>query len=102
MNLFSLFRRPSSAPVARDRLQILLAQDRTGQGFSDLLRVLREDILAVVRRHMDIDFDRVNVQVGHGEKLSMLEVAVEIPDGFQAPRRASRRKRTPVPARRRG
>ena len=46
MSLFNFFKRRGSAPVARDRLQILLAHERTTQGPSDLLIVLREEILA--------------------------------------------------------
>jgi cell division topological specificity factor len=42
MSMFRLFRRPGSAPVARERLQILLAHERGVRGQSDLLTILRE------------------------------------------------------------
>ncbi len=67
MNLFSLFKRRGSAPVARDRLQILLAYERTTRGPSDLLVILREEILAVVGRHVEIDPNRVSVQMDRGD-----------------------------------
>ena len=70
MNLFSLFKRRGSAPVARDRLQILLAYERTTRGPSDLLVILREEILAVVGRHVEIDPNRVSVQMDRGDKVS--------------------------------
>ena len=48
MNLMSFFNRRTSAPVARERLQILLAHERgIVGGKSDLLAQLREEILAV-------------------------------------------------------
>jgi cell division topological specificity factor len=50
MNLLRLIGgRTASAPVARERLQILLAHERGLRGRPDLLGVLRAEILAVVR-----------------------------------------------------
>ena len=51
MSLFSLFTRRSSAPVARERLQVLLAHERAVIGNSDLVAVLREEILAELQAH---------------------------------------------------
>ena len=46
MNVLSFFHRPRSAPVARERLQLLLAHERSASdGRSDLLEVLRDEIL---------------------------------------------------------
>ncbi len=56
MSLFNFFRR-GSAPVARERLQILLAHERTTRGQPDLLGVLREEILAVISRHISFEPD---------------------------------------------
>ena len=54
--LSGLFARRGSAPVARDRLQILLAHERAGgsEGQSDLIARLREEILEVIARHVPI------------------------------------------------
>jgi len=94
MSLFSLFKRRGSAPVARDRLQILLAHERTTQGSSDLLIVLREEILATIGRHVEIDPGRVSVQMERGAKVSTLEVDIEIPNTVRTPPNAGRRKRS--------
>ena len=89
MNLLSLFKRQnSSAPVARDRLQILLAYERTSKSTSDLLVILREEILSAVRRHVPIDPDRINIKMDPGDQVSILEVDIEIPNVL-ANRRAS-------------
>jgi cell division topological specificity factor len=98
MNLFNLFKRRTSAPVARERLQILLAHERTTRGPSDLLFILREEILATVGRHVDINPERVKVQMDRGEKVSILEVDIEIPNTARAPATATRRKRSPLAA----
>ena len=54
MSMFGLFRRAGSAPVARERLQILLAHERALIGQTDLVGVLREEIRAVIGRHVSI------------------------------------------------
>jgi len=93
MNLFNLFKRRGSAPVARDRLQILLAYERSGRGPSDLLFVLREEILAAVGRHVEINPERVHVQMDRGDKVSILEVEIEVPNTVRAAPAAGRKKR---------
>lgn len=81
MSLFRFFTRtPSnSAPAARERLQVLLAHERASTGKSDLVNVLRDEIMAVIAKHMQIDNEKVNVKLERGEKVSTLAVDVEIP-----------------------
>ena len=80
MNLLSFFNRRTTAPVARDRLQILLAHERAiVSGKPDLVAVLREEILAVIARHVTVDQNKVKVTMDRGETVSTLEVDVEIP-----------------------
>ncbi|HZH50445.1 MAG TPA: cell division topological specificity factor MinE [Microvirga sp.] len=80
MSLLSFFNRRTSAPVARERLQILLAHERgIVGGKADLVALLREEILAVVGRHVSIERDKVQVKMNRGADLSTLEIEVEIP-----------------------
>ena len=79
MNLLSFFSRRTSAPVARDRLQILLAHERTIAGGSDLVALLREEILAVIKKHVSVDAEKVQVKMDRGSAVSTLEVDIEIP-----------------------
>ena len=80
MNLFDLFRsRKTTAPVARDRLQVLLAHERSVIGKSDLLATLQEEILAVLAKHIKIDRDAVQIKLDRGPSVSMLEIDVEVP-----------------------
>ena len=82
MSLFDFFRR-GSAPVARERLQILLAHERAAaRGQSDLLGVLREEILAVISRHISFEPDRVQIKMDRGKSVSTFEVDIEIPNGI--------------------
>jgi len=80
MKLFRFLRPISSAPVARERLQILLEYERRLVSQSALITVLREEILAVVSRHVTIDADKIHVKVDRGESASTLAVDIEIPD----------------------
>ncbi|MCP8940713.1 cell division topological specificity factor MinE [Alsobacter sp. SYSU M60028] len=79
MNILSLFLKRNTAPVARERLQILLAHERAVVGGSDLVAVLREEILAVIAKHMQIDPGAVRVKMDRNQSLSTLEVEVDIP-----------------------
>jgi cell division topological specificity factor len=84
-----LSRRKGSAPVARERLQILLAHERGLRGQPDLLGLLREEILAVVSKHVKLDPDKVMVRMDRGEKVSTLEVDIEVPNDFEKRRAAA-------------
>jgi cell division topological specificity factor len=69
--------------VARERLQILLAHERGLRGQTDLLAILREDILAVVSKHVTLDPDKVIVRMDRGKHVSTLEVDIEVPNGLE-------------------
>ena len=79
MSIFRFFRKQSSAPLARERLQVLLAHERASVGQSDLVAILREEILAVIAKHVEIDDERVSVKMERGEHVTTLEVDIEIP-----------------------
>ncbi|TCL71282.1 cell division topological specificity factor MinE [Rhizobium sp. BK251] len=78
MNVFRFFNKKKSAPMARERLQVLLAHERSTFG-ADLASLLRDEILAVIAKHVQVDGDRVQVRMDRGEHVSTLEIDVEIP-----------------------
>jgi cell division topological specificity factor len=79
VNLLTLFRRQRTAPVARERLQVLLSHERMAGGHSELLNVLREEILAVIAKHITVDSEKVNIKLDRGADVSTLEIDVEMP-----------------------
>jgi cell division topological specificity factor len=79
MSIFRFFSKQSSAPTARERLQVLLAHERASVGQSDLVAVLREEILAVIAKHVQVDREKVSVKMDRGEHVTTLEVDIEIP-----------------------
>jgi cell division topological specificity factor len=80
MNVFDLFKRRGSAPVARERLQVLLAYERMSRHQPDLVALLRDEIMAVIARHVQVDQDNVRVTMDRGETMSTLEIDVQIPN----------------------
>jgi cell division topological specificity factor len=73
--------RGGSAPVARERLQILLAHERGLRGQPDLLELLRSEILDVVKKHVEVDPDKIVIRMDRGPQVSTLEVDIEVPNG---------------------
>lgn len=79
MNLLDLFTRRASAPQARERLQVLLAYERSGGGRGDLIAILQQEILAVIARRLPIERDKVVVRLNTGETVSTLAIDIEVP-----------------------
>ncbi|MBV9539545.1 MAG: cell division topological specificity factor MinE [Acidisphaera sp.] len=79
MSIFQFFRRKPTAPVARDRLQILLAHERAAIGGSDIVALLQDEILAVIRKHLPVERDKVQIKLDRGDSVSTLEIEVEMP-----------------------
>jgi cell division topological specificity factor len=75
MNLFRFHRPIRSAPVARERLQVLLEYERRVVTQTDPIALMREEILAVVSRYVTVDYDKVQVIVDRGAGLT---VAIDI------------------------
>ena len=65
--------------MARERLQILLAHERVRLGPEDLLAKLRDDLIATILRHVEIDPAKVMVKMDGDAAVSTLEIDIEIP-----------------------
>ncbi|TIV66341.1 MAG: cell division topological specificity factor MinE, partial [Mesorhizobium sp.] len=85
MSILDLFKRRTSAPVARERLQLLLAYERQSRGQPDLVSILREEIMAVIAKHVQIDQDYLQVSMDRGATMSTLEIDIQIPNKSAAP-----------------
>ncbi len=78
-NWFNRKRRRGTAPVARDRLKVLLAHEGIRGTKSDLLGLLRAEIVAVICRYVSVEPDKVHVKMGRRVKASTLAFEVEVP-----------------------
>ena len=79
MSVFNWFRPKSTAPVARERLKMVLAHERVGNTHSQLIAVLQEEIIAVIAKHMQIDRDKVSIKLDKNEDVNTLEIDIEMP-----------------------
>jgi cell division topological specificity factor len=96
MTFFTAFRR-GSAPIARQRLQILLAHEHAARNQPDLLNILREAILTVVSRHVAFEPDKVQIKFDRGESVTTLVIDIEVPSDPLAPSVAPQGGRAAVP-----
>ena len=80
MRLFRFLRSISSAPVARQRLHILLDYERNLVSQTDLIALLHQEILGVIGRHMPIDQDQVQIKVERGAEAAIITLDIEIPN----------------------
>ena len=72
-------------------MQILLSHERGLLGQTDLLVTLREEILAVVSKHIQLDPDKGMVKLDRGKTVSTLEVDIEVPNNFDKKAAGERR-----------
>jgi cell division topological specificity factor len=80
MGLLDFFRKPTqSAGLAKERLRIIVAQERTNRGAPDYLPLLRREILEVIHRYVNIDPDAVQFNVGREEGQDVFELSVSLP-----------------------
>lgn len=78
---FLLGEKKKSAAVAKERLQIILAHERSGRRRQpDYLPALQKDLIAVISRYIPIDPDDIKVNFERQENLDVLEVKIELPE----------------------
>ncbi len=83
MNLLSLmnyFRRNKSAHTAKNRLHIIIAQEKAIHGSPDYLPTLRQEILKLVAKYTHADISNVNIELHHKDNNAILELNVTLPD----------------------
>jgi len=75
-------RQPSTASIAKERLQIIVAHERNKRGLQqpDYLPQMREEIIAVIRKYIPIDSSQVSVNVDNSDNCSVLELNITLPD----------------------
>ena len=79
---FLLGEKKKTANVARERLQIILAHERSGQSGHepDYLPALQRDLIAVISKYIHINPDDIKVHLERQENLDVLEVKIELPE----------------------
>lgn len=82
MSLFSYFRssHKKTASTARERLQIVIAHERTQRNAPEYLPRLQQELLEVIQRYVMVDQDDVKVQVERSGDYEVLELNITLPD----------------------
>ncbi|WP_313072350.1 cell division topological specificity factor MinE [Melaminivora sp.] len=84
MSLLSLFlgEKKKTASVAKERLQIILAHERSGRGGvqPDYLPALQRELLAVISKYVKIDSSDLKMHFERQDNLEVLEVKIELPE----------------------
>ncbi len=82
LELFRLNREPPTAETAKQRLQVIIAHERVSGPSYEFLPLLQRELLEVIRKYVEVDPNRVKVDIEKGEAMSVLEVNIELPQGL--------------------
>ena len=81
MGLLALFKsKPSSASIAKERLRIIVAQERSTRGAPDFLPLLRRELLQVIHKYVNVDPEAIQVSLEREEGHEVLELSVALPE----------------------
>jgi cell division topological specificity factor len=73
-------RAPNSASVAKERLRIIVAQERAQRDAPDYLPMLRRELLEVLKKYVNVDPEAIQVKVSQEGGHELLELSVALPD----------------------
>ncbi|MFZ9609264.1 MAG: cell division topological specificity factor MinE [Methylococcales bacterium] len=82
MSLLDYFRssKVSSASLAKERLQILVAHERTSINQPSYLPKLQKELLEVIRKYVNVSEDAISVSFEQDDKQETLELNIVLPD----------------------
>lgn len=82
MGIFDFLKvKKNTASIAKDRLRIIIAQERSAHGGPDYLPLLRRELLEVIRKYVNVDVDAVKVELAKEGEHDVLDISVALPDG---------------------
>jgi len=94
IGIFSFFRsrnEDQSAKVAKDRLQVLIAHERSDRDGPDYLPMLKQDILNVIKKYVSVGEEQVSVQLDSQENCDVLELNITLPEDIEPEAPAKRK-----------
>ncbi len=81
---FLLNKNKNSASIAKERLRIIVAQERSRRGGPDYLPLLQRELLEVIRKYVSVDADAVKVDLVKDGEHDVLDISVSLPEGADA------------------
>jgi len=73
-------RKKKSAHVAKERLQILLAHERSERKAPTYLPAMREEILQVIAKYVEIDSENLQITIDEANGVEVLELNLVLPE----------------------
>ena len=86
MSLLDLLlgRKKNTAATAKDRLQIIIAQERVQSQAPDYLPMLKKELLEVLAKYVNISPDDIRISQEEHAGLEMLELNITLPESKKA------------------
>ena len=82
MGMFDFLKtKKNTASIAKERLRIIVAQERSSRGAPDYLPLLQRELLEVIRKYVSIDAEAVKVDLVKDGEHDVLDISVSLPDG---------------------
>ena len=75
-----LHKKKNTAETAKNRLQIIIAQERNSRGGPDYLPLLQRELLEVIKKYVNIDAEAVKVDLVRDGANDVLDISVALPD----------------------
>lgn len=75
-----LHKKKNTAETAKNRLQIIIAQERSNRGGPDYLPLLQRELLEVIKKYVNIDAEAVKVDLVRDGANDVLDISVALPD----------------------
>lgn len=73
-------RKPKTADVARDRLQIIIAQERVKAQAPDYLPTLQKELLEVLSKYVHVSLDDIRISQETQDGVDVLELNITLPE----------------------
>ncbi len=85
MSLLDYFRasKTSSASLAKERLQILVAYERSSDSQPAYLPELQKELLAVIQKYVNVNHDAMTINLEQTANQETLELNIVLPDAHQ-------------------
>ena len=81
MSLLDYFRtkRPNSASIAKERLQILVSHEHNLRNQPSYLPQLQQELLDVIRKYVNVDEDTIKINFEQDDNQEVIELDIELP-----------------------
>lgn len=80
MSFLNYFKSKKSAAKAKDRLQIIIAQERTRNSQPDFLPLMEKEILKVIEKYMHVALEDIEMGFHSNDNNSVLELNIKLPE----------------------